>query len=1378
MASSHDFPINCATNVYTLSDFGEIAYIVCTVAVPPPTPDAPPQVLSLEDTLARLRKTERQFREASILAALDIQARQLFTFYKKVDIANAKDQKALLSKFGYVLRSNACTIAYKTAARLPDLLKPEQARLYRLFTSAITSSIRLVPANDRAIQTVGLNLYLVEDPPCATSIDQFESIKKWSLFRLDLQIILSGHIILTIVREDTSSFFRVTDVDPSDIEFAVPRGLGYLAPVGVIARFKLQRATKVGTELSFHMQTDNEPSLTLMENMWKELLPHWLKEHGEYSETEKSKPWVEAEIVVKTSEMVQTDSQKAPSPNSTSADTTTWKRVFWPAELCFVSESPALPPDAEGIPDDTLQFVQNWITGTAISPARDARQSQDNDHEDDEEPLFTDDGPFDEHFHPYGPPSFPQSQTVYPTPPDAVMTHPTPGFSSVDGLATTPANLLRAPVDMVSTQDEQMPDYDEPTNPGAGFYDEDLFDEMPGDTFGQEVAGDEPNWDFFDDEPGLDTKDTPALGSQSQELGLPSNGHINVDVQSEVKPEPVGDHAQQTPMENLHVSAGARAEISLETTSEQTSTSMPREPKPTTSTAPKQDEQPLMTDVLPSTDDRDWNGTKPTNRPRRPSAFDGVQPSLDLSERDSKYSTNGDFWFDPKPMRAENGEISKYQNILHMIPSSPSDSDETDDSSHMSFEQHVPLTTASKVSPQWTEYRAQTPPAVSQATEPEEQKVLQEMNQMLALLHDGSTKPPSIPCFGSGAETRELPFLSAAEVSHIAQILVDQVSQSSLLSPVDSQTHSSPASDEEMTVGLDLSGINSTGSPSTLSQLVNLQAEGHSMNLSGRTVRLPTPQIRVRRANHTLNASLSIMEFWDTFNLQPDNGGKDVTVFCVCPDSQNVVDGCSNLLRRMSDAYTSCLLGEHRLGRIASLTDNGLVSWNIEDYDETNLGRQCALLGDLLGSSTDLQGLIVVYIICQTENMNDYLDICHAFYALFGAFRESVTDKTKIVDIALQIVPQRFVASSEMLVMPAQSAYLKLAREVYNRLPPLKTATTTTPPGSCSSAVTMVKMDTSVHFHLSASYSSPFSKGGPCLHLAYSASHDGRWITAAWTDETGGIALSMSYCSQLWSSGPTRPRQDIFREMWGTSQDIMAKVPGTWRLNVVKNGHFDSTELKEWCKVEDEPTPTSSRCKLILLSARLRPMLRIVAPKASGKAGAGGLGNMYGTPGSTPQAGITSPDQLIPATPTPGGSAGFNAATPPEHGFDPNAESDITLIDPSEESWSIILPYGVNQASETGEVRPALVTGVLMKRRGEKGEDGVSAIEVSWINGLQYSADTEKMSAEELLDDVLRQFRGLVSLGATRGCIDSSVDCLPWHIGTAVRGADVLGEVL
>merc|ERR1712098_190226 len=100
-------------------------------------------------------------------------------------------------------------------------------------------------------------------------------------------------------------------------------------------------------------------------------------------------------------------------------------------------------------------------------------------------------------------------------------------------------------------------------------------------------------------------------------------------------------------------------------------------------------------------------------------------------------------------------------------------------------------------------------------------------------------------------------------------------------------------------------------------------------------------------------------------------------------------------------------------------------------------------------------------------------------------------------------------------------------------------------------------------------------------------------------------------------------------------------------------------------------------------------MLRVFTHMVSGKP-AQPSQNLYGTPVSTPQA---------------GGTSMINASTPPEPSLDPNVDADLTLVDPAEDSWGIILPYGVNQSNNMVELRPALATGVLLKRRGPKLED-------------------------------------------------------------------------
>lgn len=83
-----------------------------------------------------------------------------------------------------------------------------------------------------------------------------------------------------------------------------------------------------------------------------------------------------------------------------------------------------------------------------------------------------------------------------------------------------------------------------------------------------------------------------------------------------------------------------------------------------------------------------------------------------------------------------------------------------------------------------------------------------------------------------------------------------------------------------------------------------------------------------------------------------------------------------------------------------------------------------------------------------------------------------------------------------------------------------------------------------------------------------------------------------------------------------------------------------------------------------------------------------------------------------------------------------------------------------------------------MKRKGVKGEDGQTSIEVSLFHSIQPNPAVDEPWTDELVEDIIKQYRGLVTLSVTRGCIDPSLDCVPWHIATAIRGARVLGEVM
>ncbi|KAJ4545338.1 mediator of RNA polymerase II transcription subunit 13 [Exophiala dermatitidis] len=1380
MTTALEFPNNCSTNVYTLNDFGEIAYIVCTVATPPnhdsaaiPTPGS---------TLARLRKTERQFREASILAALDVDTCQLFTFYKKVDIANARDQKTLLSKFGYVLRSNTCTIAYKTAARLPDLIKPEQARLYRLFTTAVVSSIKLLPNGDSALQPVGPNVYLVEGTP-SDGLDWPQSSRRWSLYSVDLQIITSGHVILTLGKHASMSFLRLLEVYGDSARarrLSEQSAAVYLVPGGQVARLirreagdKSNKTGKPGQRL------EQGQALDIWKGVWKELLPQWLKENMNMT-IDEDVVWIEAEVPLQEVDASTPTDQTSPRLREAGDGQIMWRPVYWPASLCFVvddqNDTPLETPKSDA---DPMQFVQDWLTGTGQQSGVGLKSGklQHETLEDDDEPLFADDGPFDvpEHLQLFGPPAFPNSHSIYPTPPDVTMTHHTPGLSSVDGIGVTPANFALGPSETAKQHDTEMQDFGvvSASSQLANFDDEDLFEEIPDANFDQEGNGDEPNWDFFD-QPGIGNKSNPMVTSHRDDF---------ISITSE-------NHEERNELEDSFTRGDAEMEVSgrtsgLDDPSDAERPSTLQEIMEARSASPvkggsishKDEAGGRPTSSKRTGSPRPVRGTQPnpSGRRRGSSIYDGVQGATTLSNHDRKYTADGDYWFDPNPAIPTPKNISAHTAVFHMSSSTSSESGSSVDGHDAS----VALDNAEQKSPpiprKWTEYQPGSPPTTGQADEVRRESINLEAQQLLDLLKVSLVEPPSPSDFQLHKALRNIQGVTPSKLLQVAQILVEQVSQTSLMKAGHYIDRLPETSNDYMEVNIDLSGINTFTQASTVQQLINIKPDSTSTNCKGRVLKLPTSQICVRRADQPLFASASIMEFWDTLNLQPESGAKVVTAFCLHPSGGSVAEGCSNFLQRMTDTYNSCALGKHSTGRIPGVTEDGLCAWGWNVHSQGDFHKTCRRFGRALAQASDLHDTIIVYMVARDKSVESYLQTCEAFLSLFESFRQSLGDRQNSFDVALQIVPLSFIADPETLVVPPQSAYVKLAIEVYNRIPPGELSGS---PAAGGSAVVLAQPENSVHFRLSPTFSSPLSKYGPCLHLAYSVTADHRWITAAWTDELGRVALSMTYCLRKQNSPRERPRREIFQEMWEISHDIMGKMHSTWRLAIAREGYYEPAELQDWEQVIKGPSPPHKQCLALLISIQLQPALRVFPPSMQTKTGPQGMQNTYGTPASTPQASITSPDQLVPATPTPGGSSIMSVPTPNEPGFDPNTDSDLTLVDPTEESWGIILPYGVNQTANMVDLRPALVSCMLIKRKGTKVEDGCLAIEVNLISTLSAAIESAETSTDGLLEDLMTQYRRLVTLAMTRGCVDPLHECVPWHIITAAKGSHALDKVL
>ncbi|RMZ82107.1 hypothetical protein DV737_g2179, partial [Chaetothyriales sp. CBS 132003] len=282
-------------------------------------------------------------------------------------------------------------------------------------------------------------------------------------------------------------------------------------------------------------------------------------------------------------------------------------------------------------------------------------------------------------------------------------------------------------------------------------------------------------------------------------------------------------------------------------------------------------------------------------------------------------------------------------------------------------------------------------------------------------------------------------------------------------------------------------------------------------------------------------------------------------------------------------------------------------------------------------------------------------------------------------------------------------------KAVYGRIPPDSAAF----PGTCNYPLILADSGgiANIKFTMDSSVKSPISERNDVLHLAYALSEDLRWLTAAWTDVYGRKALTMTYQLRAKTMSKGRPKEEILRELWEVSRDLMKNQRTGWRLVVARIGFYDTVDLNGWTRLLNGEIKASA-CELCLFAIEVHPSLKLGAPELEAKIGQGSNQNqqaLYGTPASTPQAAnATSPDNLVPATPTPSNTSALNAPTPPEHAFDTSIDGDLSLVDPVEESWAVILPFGINQSHSILDIRRAPASGYLIKRTNPRDEDGTT----------------------------------------------------------------------
>ena len=244
-------------------------------------------------------------------------------------------------------------------------------------------------------------------------------------------------------------------------------------------------------------------------------------------------------------------------------------------------------------------------------------------------------------------------------------------------------------------------------------------------------------------------------------------------------------------------------------------------------------------------------------------------------------------------------------------------------------------------------------------------------------------------------------------------------------------------------------------------------------------------------------------------------------------------------------------------------------------------------------------------------------------------------------------------------------------------------------------------------------------KDNSSLHIAYSVSVDGRWVTAVWTDDWGHVSLKESYClSRLTptlgvKSQQLRTFESVCALIWRRTLDIAGQARINWKVIIVRVGGMSKNEIGIWNALrQGTPLDLATQIQLLLACIDLNPPLTVSVPTSVpvvtsplatistpfpsttatfSQSSPAAVGNAYGTPVATPLAQANeSPDPSGGIMSTPGGTANAENVTE----FDPDAR----WVDAGDEVWAIVLNHRVPACQDTdpdSEIRFALASGYL-----------------------------------------------------------------------------------
>jgi len=436
--------------------------------------------------------------------------------------------------------------------------------------------------------------------------------------------------------------------------------------------------------------------------------------------------------------------------------------------------------------------------------------------------------------------------------------------------------------------------------------------------------------------------------------------------------------------------------------------------------------------------------------------------------------------------------------------------------------------------------------------------------------------------------------------------------------------------------------------------------------------------------------------------------------------------------------------------------------------------------GHQLAAADNTEAAYVIYIIGDMSKRSASYDICAAFHTLLQTHRQHLQDLGRPeLTIVLQIVPLRMMNRYHAALFLDPSTAKSLAKQVYDRLP-AHDLSSVRPTALLSTAYSVelgVPPPKMVHFQTSVTPPPQLLLEDSCMHVAYCLSDDGRWLTAAWTDDAGRDTATAAYCL-----GGQHDMRAGLTEIWQSTLNVLQERPVAWRVFVAKVGCPSPGEIEMWTSA----TESTGRVSLHLFSINPAPSLVITSILPTSNTldefrtspPAAFTATRAATP--TPSPAILSSAAQTPTTPAADNiSAG---AAPPLAPIAAPAPTDddgtATLVDITDETHALVLARRLPLPPSACH---ALASGYIVRRGGSGAEPRgapatvMAPLEVNLVHSSSSSGSsgTPKRHAA-VLREALASYRGLALLARARGVEDPRRGSLPWHAAFARRAARAL----